>query len=311
MSAAFDYTLPQEECLRLLFASSRYIGGFIEIRYKPVAGDGFKQEFYPAIEHGVIARRIAELAPVADVYFGVVPRTERAGGARACGESRYLWADLDNPAAVSAALEFEHQPTFLIETSPGHAQAYWELKENLAPQFVRQANLRLATALGADRNSCDVARILRPCGTLNHKYDPPADVRCVMWEVPNPTVTARDLVGHLPDPPGGKVTPIRPSKREDTPDPLLGIPATEYVPALTGRVVGQDRKATCPFHAGGHERTPSLHAYDDPGKGWYCWGCDEGGDLYSFAAKLYDLDPRRDFPAIKQRLVDELRGAAA
>ena len=91
-------------------------------------------------------------------------------------------------------------------------------------------------------------------------------------------------------------------------DPLQTIPATEYVPAITGRPVGCDGKAQCPFHAGGQERTPSLHAYPDDG-GWYCYGCDAGGDIYVLAAMQYALDHRRDFPEIRRRLAADLLGA--
>lgn len=44
-------------------------------------------------------------------------------------------------------------------------------------------------------------------------------------------------------------------------------------------------KGLCPFH---DERTPSFHVR--PGLGlWHCFGCDEGGDVFSFVQKLNHL----------------------
>ena len=42
----------------------------------------------------------------------------------------------------------------------------------------------------------------------------------------------------------------------------------------------------CPFHG---EKTPSLKIYSG-GKGWYCYGCGEGGSVIDFVMKLFHLD---------------------
>jgi hypothetical protein len=77
-----------------------------------------------------------------------------------------------------------------------------------------------------------------------------------------------------------------------------------YVEALTGRERGRDRKVGCPFHA---DRTPSLHAFDDPERGWFCFGCEQGGDIYAFGALLWGLERRgSDFLEIRRRLESEL-----
>lgn len=41
----------------------------------------------------------------------------------------------------------------------------------------------------------------------------------------------------------------------------------------------------CPFHA---EKTASLHVYDGD-RGWFCFGCGEGGDVISFVSRLFGL----------------------
>ena len=42
----------------------------------------------------------------------------------------------------------------------------------------------------------------------------------------------------------------------------------------------------CPFHG---EKTPSLKLYAGD-RGWYCYGCHEGGDVIAFTSKLFGLD---------------------
>jgi DNA primase len=71
--------------------------------------------------------------------------------------------------------------------------------------------------------------------------------------------------------------------------------------------VPRDRKINCPFH---EDRTPSLHVYPDPGRGWQCYGCKQGGDIYAFAAKLWGLDTRgTEFLELRARLRGQLLGS--
>ena len=42
----------------------------------------------------------------------------------------------------------------------------------------------------------------------------------------------------------------------------------------------------CPFHG---ERTPSLKLFSG-NRGWYCFGCHEGGDVVQFVSRLYGLN---------------------
>ena len=57
----------------------------------------------------------------------------------------------------------------------------------------------------------------------------------------------------------------------------------------------------CPFHSGGHERTPSLHLYGDHFK---CFACQQSGDLITFVQKLFNL--AKPIDAVK-RLNDDFR----
>ena len=48
------------------------------------------------------------------------------------------------------------------------------------------------------------------------------------------------------------------------------------------RRIGNEFVGLCPFHS---ERTPSFTVSEDKGV-FYCHGCHEGGDVYSFVQKL-------------------------
>jgi hypothetical protein len=297
----------QSECARRLLEITHRSepGALVELRYrKPRAG--MAQEFHPAGEVPGAVRRANGLAISHDVYFGVLPRFERSGGADAVRHSHVLWVDVDTEDAVEALTAFRPCPAIVVRTSERGLHCYWPLAERLAAMHVARANRRLAHHLGADMRSTDAARILRLPGTANHKSDPARAVVCEHFS-PDEVFTARELVGALPDPQRELRTaqPSTTTRRGD--DPLLTLPATVYVPALTGRPVGRDGKVTCPFHAYGQERTPSLHAYDDVARGWFCWGCDAGGSIYDFAARLWSVEPRgRDFHELRRRLAAEL-----
>ncbi|QNN53312.1 DNA primase [Nocardioides mesophilus] len=59
---------------------------------------------------------------------------------------------------------------------------------------------------------------------------------------------------------------------------------------------GGSQKGLCPFH---DEKTPSFHV--NPGRGFYCFGCGEGGDVISFLQKVDGLR----FTEAVERLADK------
>jgi hypothetical protein len=84
-------------------------------------------------------------------------------------------------------------------------------------------------------------------------------------------------------------------------DPLLAIVPDVYVRRLLGVEVPRHRKVPCPFH---EDRHASLHVYETPGRGWYCFGaCRRGGTIYDLAAPLYDYTARgEDFLRLRAEL---------
>ena len=286
----------------VLFAAiaGRDRAGLLELRRRTPRG--MRQVFIPAAEPERAVTAALNYGRVTDVYVGAAPRIAERGTADAVARTWVLWVDLDERDAILWAEGFKPAPSLVIESGGGR-HLWWALSEPLDARWIAAANRRLAYELRGDMKATDAARILRVPGTLSHKYDPPRPVRLVDGSLAY--YTARQVVGHLPDPPKPEPRPVELHAAPDRDgDPLLAIPASEYVPLLTGRDVGRDGKARCPLH---EDRTPSLHAYPDPSRGWTCFGCGAGGTIYDLAARLYGIEPRgRGFHDLRRRLADEL-----
>lgn len=81
--------------------------------------------------------------------------------------ARTFYADYDDGVPEDWSL----QPSLIVESSPGKAQAYWVLLEPELPNERWHAAQRgLVWSTGADKNVCDAARVLRLPGFVNWKY---------------------------------------------------------------------------------------------------------------------------------------------
>ena len=274
---------------------------FLEIR--PLKPSG-AQEWIPIRElrHGVDA--IMRLRDRHEVFVGVCPRTGRGGKAENVVRCWSLVADCDSPESVERLRRFRPLPSIVVESSPSKRHAYWPLRRPLENDAATGAKQALVRALGSDEAVCDPARVMRTPASV-HRKGKPVSVRCLRLKIK--VFDAKDVVGSLParritEPP--KTRPVLSSS-----DALDAIPASEYIPLLTGCELGRDHKLLCPFH---DERTPSLHAYPTPEQGWTCFGCGLGGSIIDFGAHLYGLEPRgRDFHEIRKRLLGDPMGRAA
>jgi hypothetical protein len=151
----------------------------------------------PVGDMDALAGRICELAASLNVFVGVCPRVREAGTVDAVERCWVLWVDVDGEHPLHRLAGSRPWPSIVVRTGSGGAHAYWPLREPLDPAHAQRANRRLALATGGDMNATDAARILRPPGTLNHKYDPPREVRCTRLDPDR--FTAYEVVGHLPD----------------------------------------------------------------------------------------------------------------
>lgn len=194
-----------------------------------------RQLFVPARRTDRAATAILTLAEHADLYTGVLLRTRRAGGRNAVEASHLLFVEIDHPDAHARVVAFPHAPTATVRSgSPGHLHAYFALHHPIDPD-------RLV----------DASRILRPPSSVNRKHKPPAPVMLGSLDR-----TRRYDVDELLD---GLVTPParwrvaaaggtgRVAHRSGE-DPLLQIPAADYVRRLAGLEPDRAGKIACPFH---------------------------------------------------------------
>ena len=302
---------PLATYLDLLFGAEP-VGAFLEVRWRLPDRRGMGQLWQPVESKATAIDSMRSIGARTDLYIGCAPRTRRYGGKDAIKRSHVLWADLDSPESIAAVERFAPGPSMVIRSGSGR-HAYWSIFPGDIAD-VERANRRLAHVLGADMVATDAARILRPPGTRNFKADlqVPVEVEHLALEV----YTLDQVAGELPNPPERE----RPARRAvplsaPSDDPLLTIAPPVYVELLTGREIGRDGKVSCPFH---DERTPSLHVYHDPERGWTCFGCPpapggrpRGGKLIDFGAHLYGIEPRgAGYWEIRRRLATDLLARA-
>lgn len=292
-----------EEFLNALFADYP-ADVHVELRFRTRAG--MARAFYPVNRLHEVAAAIDRRSLETDVYVGVLPRRRQASASddvvpQAC----VLWADCDTADSAEALANFVPVPSIVVASGSGaNRHAYWLMTEAASLDDVEIANRRLAYALGADERCADPARILRP-PSRNHKHRPPAEVRLMKCE-PTLRYPFREIADALPDlaATNGLVRARGASHRltaaRDHDDPLLAIQPARYIEELTGVVVSRTHKVSCPFH---DDSTPSLHVYDDPARGWYCFGCGRGGSIYDFAGLLWSMQTRgSEFSELRRRL---------
>ena len=276
-------------------------GSLVEVRFRTASGMG--QRFHSVSRLDRLVESLLALSACTDVYVGVLPRRRRGGGrADVIERAGVAWADCDTGESVCALRAFRPLPGMVVASSDAKRHAYWFLRQPASVEVIEGLNRRIALALGADGICSDRARILRPAGSVNRKRAEPEAVR-LLHLVAGECVSVADLDRVLPLEPAPvqRVTGRSRHSRTALGGRLETIPPPVYVEQLTGQRVGRSGKIRCPFH---HEdRTPSLHVYEDPSRGWYCFGCGRGGSIYDLAALLWRRGTRGpDFVALRREL---------
>lgn len=168
-----------------------------------------------------------------------------------------------------------------------------------------RSKLQIASSLprsGGDLGSTDLARVLRPPSTLNHKRRPPRPVQLLACR-PEISYSLAELTAGLPAEPEARLRRSPGTVRSQATElelALLAIPAEDYVLILVGLTPNREGKVLCPFHS---ETVPSFKLYSDGS--FFCFGCRRGGTIFDFAAHLWGLVPRgRGFAEIVTLLAE-------
>jgi len=103
------------------------------------------------------------------VSHGETRRIKKSAVASNYPAQRAVWVDCDE--SYDRKLLEALKPSFMWETSPGHTQAIWLLKDTMpVSEFHRDGFMGMLTqALGADKSGVDVSQLLRVPGTWHHK----------------------------------------------------------------------------------------------------------------------------------------------
>jgi hypothetical protein len=206
MSIAHEHGTPDHDlALRVqlaIIAGSEDGDSYIEVRPRhPQRGYVPKEDraWFPVHDHDAAVKHINRIADRLDVWVGCAPRISNDfGGIDAVKRTWALHVDCDDEESSDRLRRFTPLPSLVVASGGlGRLQAWWGLSEPLEREHIAQANRRLAFAFMADSSQCHAGAVLRAVGTMNHKY--PAPVRCVYMN--RRTYTAKDVVGHLVDPP--------------------------------------------------------------------------------------------------------------
>ena len=166
-------------------------GGLVEIRaLNRTGGEGshVRRWWIPPAHYPLLERTLRVLnGNDWSIFFGVNPRTGRASGEDAVRCLRTFHADVDGnsgglggSAANTPQVRTAPPPSIVVDSGHGR-HLYWVLAESVAVTdgnraLLKAINRGLALTVDGDPACCDLARILRLPGYINHK-PPAAEVR--------------------------------------------------------------------------------------------------------------------------------------
>ena len=279
-------------------------GALVEARFRVPLGMG--QRFHSVSLLDRLARSILALSACTDVYVGVLPRRRRGGGREDVIErADVVWADCDTGESVGALRAFRPLPAMVVASSEENRHAFWPGSEPVDLDVIEGTNRRIALALGADVRLQRPGEDPSPCWVCEQEALR-ARSGAVAPLALEERVSLADLDRVLPPERASRETVSRlPGRRRIALNDLLeAIPPPVYVEQLTGQRVGRSGKVRCPLH---EDRTPSMHVYDDPERGWYCFGCGRGGSIYDLASLLWERPARgRDFIELRREMPEVL-----
>ncbi|WNM68004.1 DNA primase/helicase [Microbacterium phage SirVictor] len=116
--------------------------------------------------------QLPELRDSVDWYWTPAVSSSDSRRAKEYPAQRALWVDCDE--SFNDELLTALRPSYVWETSPGHKQAIWLMRESIpASEYHRDGLMGMLTqALGGDKSGVDIGQLLRVPGTWHHKRKP-------------------------------------------------------------------------------------------------------------------------------------------
>lgn len=112
-----------------------------------------------------------ELRDSVDWYWTPAVSADNSRRAKDFPAQRAVWVDCDE--SFNDELLQALRPSYMWETSPGHKQAIWLLKDPMPrDEYNREGFIGMLTqALGGDKSGVDIGQLLRVPGTWHHKRE--------------------------------------------------------------------------------------------------------------------------------------------
>lgn len=134
-----------------------------------------EQGSLPGIMYGTMAANIENLVRANNerktVALMINDGTERNSSSVTRVTSVFIDCDGQKTTVVEL-LALPIVPDLIVESSPRNFHAYWLIKDCETTQFSAVMKA-LAAKLGSDPKVCDLPRVMRMAGTINHKYETP------------------------------------------------------------------------------------------------------------------------------------------
>lgn len=163
-----------KESLDLLTKVWKHSGikGTVWTPYIVNIGHKTKQRFHEGRPLNSDGSSVPEMKKDHDWYW--TPAVSK-GGNRKAGDypaQRAIWVDCDE--SYNNDMLMKLLPTYVWETSPGHKQAIWLMKDKIqASEFNKNGLIGLITqAIGSDKSGVDIGQLLRVPGTWHNKGEP-------------------------------------------------------------------------------------------------------------------------------------------
>lgn len=274
-----ELVLAGQEGLVELVLGFRDVSGELRMRSRRDAAN-----YLPAGGCGVLVRSAARARGRGEELFVTpLPRGAAEPGKRAARSGSVVWVDIDGEPQGSELGRMAALRPHLTVHSGGGLHGYWRLEREQEPGEIESLNRRLCRLIGGDPACTDRGRIMRLPGSFNGKRG--RWCRVLRADRSRTLVDPDQVRRAVPDP--EPPSPARPawSNGNRPVDELDLIEPPAYFRALAGVEVPDGGMIPCPLpdHEDSHA---SCQVFDEPERGWWCYGCSRGGRAVDLASLM-------------------------